>query len=91
MTLPLPIDPDFRKAAIGFWLDDIEDRLEANRLKDAELSWKEANGLYLSLPAGSGDMDLEQRIFDMRVKLNSANAIDETPTQDHTGTHGGNL
>lgn len=71
MTLPLPIDPNFRKAAIGFWLDDVDDRLELNRIQDAEISWKEANSLYLSLPAGCGDENLENRIFEQRVKLNN--------------------
>jgi hypothetical protein len=69
MTLPLPIDPDFRKVCVGFWLDDIEDRLEVERLEDAELSWKEANSLYLTLPPGCGDLALEDRLFQMRVKL----------------------
>ena len=69
MTLPLPIDPDFRKACVRFWLDDVEDRIEANRLADAEISWKEANTIYLSLPAGCGDLNLEDRLFQQRVKL----------------------
>jgi hypothetical protein len=69
MTLPLPIDPDFRKTCVGFWLDDVEDRLEVERLEDAELSWKEANSLYLTLPPGCGDLVLEDRLFQMRVKL----------------------
>jgi hypothetical protein len=69
MALPLPIDPDFRKACVGFWLDDVDDRLEMSRFEDAELSWKEANAIYLSLPAGFGDMALEGRIYKQRVKL----------------------
>jgi hypothetical protein len=71
MSLPLPVDPDFRKAVVEFWLDDIDDRLEANRIQDAELSWKQANSLYLSLPPGCGDMALEDRIFQQRVKLDN--------------------
>jgi hypothetical protein len=69
MVLPLPIDPDFRKACVEFWLDDVEDRLEVGRSHDAELSWKEASTLYLSLPAGCGNPDLETRLFQQRVKL----------------------
>jgi len=69
MALPLPIDPDFRKMCVEFWLDDIDDRLEMGRFEDAELSWKEANAIYLSLPAGFGDMVLEDRIYEQRVKL----------------------
>ena len=64
MTLPLPIDPDFRKECVGFWLDDVEDRLE-----EAERSWKEANSLYLSLPPGYGNLTLEDRLVQLRVKL----------------------
>ena len=75
MSLPLPIDPDFRKTYVGFWLDDVEDRLEVNRLEDAELSWKEANSLYLTLPPGCGDLELEDRLFQMRVKLDKSSNI----------------
>jgi hypothetical protein len=71
MTLPLPLDPDFRKAAVGFWLDDVEDRIQLNRVDDAEKSWQEANLIYLSLPAGCGDMSLEDQIAAMRVKLDN--------------------
>jgi hypothetical protein len=71
MTLPLPIDPNFRKTCVGFWLDDIDDRLELNRLEDAEQSWKEANSLYLSLLPGDGDLALEDRLFQQRVKIDN--------------------
>ena len=71
MSLPLPVDPDFRKAVVEFWLDDIDDRLADNRLEDAEVSWKQANSLYLSLPAGCGSMKLEDRLFQQRVKLDN--------------------
>jgi hypothetical protein len=54
---------------VEFWLDDIDDRLEMNRLDDAELSWGEANAIYLSLPAGCGDMGLEDKIYQQRVKI----------------------
>jgi hypothetical protein len=69
MGFPLPIDISFRKEVVGFWLDDVDDRLEAGRLQDAEASWKEASSLYLSLPAGCGDLNLEDRLFQQRVKL----------------------
>ena len=71
MSLPLPADVDFRKICVGFWLDDVDDRLEMNRLEDAQLSWQEANDIYLSLPPGCGDMELEDRIFSYRVKLDN--------------------
>ena len=69
---PLPVDPQFIKEVIGFWLDDVEDRLGGGRgVKDAKESWKIANALYLKLPAGCGDMALEDRIFQQRVKLSN--------------------
>ena len=71
MAFPLPADPDFRKMCVEFWLDDVDDRLEINRLSDAELSWKEANTIYLSLPAGCGDMALEDKIYEQRVKIDN--------------------
>ena len=75
MALPLPADPDFRKMCVEFWLDDIDDRIEMGRLNDAELSWKEANTIYLSLPAGFGDMVLEDRIYEQRVKIDNLTHI----------------
>ena len=80
MAFPLPADPDFRKAVVSLWLDDIDDRLQDNRNQDAETSWKIANEIYLSLPPGCGDMSLEDRLFAQRVKLdklsNATNAHD---------------
>jgi hypothetical protein len=69
MAFPLPEDPNYRKLVVTFWLDDIDDRLEINQVQDAEKSWKIANEIYLSLPPGSGDPDIENRIFQQRVKL----------------------
>jgi hypothetical protein len=71
MALPLPADVDFRKLCVGFWLDDVDDRLELNRIQDAEISWKEANEIYLSLPPGYGDAELEDRLTQQRVKINN--------------------
>lgn len=75
MGLPLPIDPEFRKVCVGFWLDDVDDRLALGRLEDAKFSWKEANAIYLSLPAGCGDMALEDRIYEQRVKIDNFSQI----------------
>jgi hypothetical protein len=69
MSFPLPRDADFIKEVVGFWLDDVDDRVLINQIKDAEHSWRTANDLYLTLPPGTGDMELENRIFAMRVKL----------------------
>ena len=71
MAFPLPGCPTYRKLVVTFWLEDVDDRLEANRLHDAEQSWKIANEIYLSLPPGNGDSDLEDWIFAQRVKLDN--------------------
>jgi hypothetical protein len=71
MSFPLPRDTDFIKEVVGFWLDDVDDRIQINQFKDAEHSWRTANDLYLTLPAGCGDMDLEDRIYEKRVKLDN--------------------
>ena len=70
MSFPLPSDPAYRKLVVTFWLDDVDDRLSANRLQDAEKSWKYANDIYLSLPPGEGDLEIEDWILKQRVKLN---------------------
>jgi len=69
MSLPLPECPAYRKLVVTFWLEDIDDRLKANRVEDAEKSWKIANEIYLSLPPGNGDPDIENWLFAQRVKL----------------------
>ena len=71
MAFPLPECPEYRKLVVTFWLDDIDDRLKANRLQDAEISWKIANDIYLSLPPGNGDPDIENWLFQQRVKLDN--------------------
>ena len=71
MSFPLPRDTDFIKEVVGFWIDDVDDRIQINQLKDAEHSWRTANDLYLTLPPGTGDMELEDRIFAARVKLDN--------------------
>jgi hypothetical protein len=71
MAFPLPEDPAYRKLVVTFWLDDIDDRLKVNRLGDAGKSWKIANEIYLSLPPGSGDPDIEDWLFRQRVKLDN--------------------
>lgn len=69
MAFPLPIDPEFRKEVVQFWLDDIDDRLNINRVADAEKSWQIANEIYLSLPPGYGDAEIENWLFAQRVKI----------------------
>jgi hypothetical protein len=69
MAFPLPLDPAYRKLVVTFWLDDIDDRLSANRLEDAETSWKIANEIYLSLPPGTGNPEIENWLFAQRVKI----------------------
>jgi hypothetical protein len=71
MAFPLPADPEYRKLVVTFWLDDIDDRLKISQLQEAETSWKIANEIYLSLPPGQGDPEIEDWIFAQRVKLDS--------------------
>lgn len=78
MAFPLPADPAYRKLVVTFWLDDIDDRLKANRVEDAEASWKIANEIYLSLPPGNGDMEIEDWLYAQRVKIDKrTNATNE--------------
>lgn len=69
MPFPLPLDPDFRKEVIQSWIDDVYDRLELGDPNSAKVSWDIANYLLLSLPAGQGDILLEERLMESRVKL----------------------
>jgi hypothetical protein len=71
MSFPLPRDTDFIKEVVGFWIDDVDDRIQINQLKEAEHSWLTARDLYLCLPPGTGDEDLESRISATRVKLDN--------------------
>ena len=69
MSFPLPLDPEYRRQVVQFWLEDVEDRLDLSDLDSAEKSWKSANEIYLSLPAGEGNEDLETALVEARVKL----------------------
>jgi len=69
MPFPLPIDPTYRRQVVQFWLDDIDDRFELGDLASAEMSWRSATEIYLSLPAGEGDENLEAALVQARVKL----------------------
>jgi hypothetical protein len=80
MAFGLPLDPDFRKEVVGFWLDDVDDRLELGKPEDAEKSWQIAREIYLSLPVGCGSMSLDDRIFGQRVKLDSLITYKECST-----------
>lgn len=84
MAFPLPLDPAYRKLVVTFWLDDVDDRLKANRIKDAEASWKIANEIYLSLPPGQGDMEIEDWLFAQRVKLDELINMERCSTQHTT-------
>lgn len=69
MAFPLPACPEYRKLVVTFWLDDINDRLQDNHVQDAEKSWKIANEIYLTLPPGTGDPEIENWLFAQRVKI----------------------
>ena len=77
MPFPLPEDPAYRKLVATFWLDDIDDRLASNRVQDAEKSWKIANDIYLSLPPGEGDPEIEDWIFNQRVKIDKITSLNQ--------------
>jgi len=68
MPFPLPIDPQFRREVVWAWIGDIADRIEKD-IEGANLSWKIARSIYLSLPPGEGDEELESALFQARVKL----------------------
>lgn len=68
MPFPLPLDPEYRKEIVRIWLEDVNDRIKGGSA-DAEVSWKIAQGVYLSLPPGEGDEDIELALFRARVKL----------------------
>jgi hypothetical protein len=69
MPFPLPLDPDFRKEVVRMWIADIDDRLKEGDEEGAKQSWKIAREIYLSLPPGNGDEEIESALFQARVKL----------------------
>jgi hypothetical protein len=71
MPFPLPLDPEYRRLIVSFWLEDVDDRLAVYCSQDAEKSWKYANDIYLSLPPGEGDDSLESKLVQARVKLDN--------------------
>ena len=77
MPFPLPLCPEYRKFVIAAWLDDIDDRLASNHVPDAEKSWKIASSIYLSLPPGEGDPEIEDWIFKQRVKLDKITSLNQ--------------
>jgi len=78
MPFPLPEDPEYRKLVVTFWLDDIDDRLKTNAVPDAEKSWKIANDIYLSLPPGEGDLEIETWLFNQRGKIDQITSHQNT-------------
>jgi hypothetical protein len=68
MPFPLPLDPEYRKEIIWAWIEDVADRIEQDA-NGAEVSWKIASEIYLSLPPGNGDEKIETALFDARVKI----------------------
>ena len=77
MPFPLPEDPAYRKLVVTFWLDDIDDRLKINAVPDAEISWKIANDIYLSLPPGEGDPEIEDWLFSQRGKIDQITTLNQ--------------
>jgi hypothetical protein len=71
MPFPLPLDPFFRKEIVWMWIHDISDRLKLGDTEGAEISWKTANEIYLSLAPGEGSPEIEKWMFSERVKLDN--------------------
>jgi len=69
---PLPLDSQYRKEIVWAWVGDISDRIN-DGLPGAEKSWKIANEIYLSLPPGEGDEEIESALALARVKLDGLN------------------
>jgi hypothetical protein len=70
MPFPLPLDPAYRKEIVWAWIGDIMDRLEFG-VSEAQVSWKIAQEIYLSLPPGCGCEEIESALFLARVKLDN--------------------
>lgn len=70
MPFPLPLDPQYRKEIIWAWIGDIADRVKEDT-PGAEISWKIAREIYLSLPPGDGDEEIESALWQARVKLDN--------------------
>ena len=77
MPFPLPEDPAYRKLVVTYWLDDINDRLDSNQVQDAEKSWKIASSIYLSLPPGEGDPEIESWLFKQRGKIDQITTLNQ--------------
>lgn len=69
MPFPLPKDPTFVKEVVEAWIDDVEDRLLTKDIDGASLSLNTARGLYLSLPPGCGNLQIEERLVESGVKI----------------------
>ena len=75
MAFPLPIDNDFRIFTIKGWLDDVDDRLDLDRTKDAIISFGIARDLYLKLPGGVFDQALEDRMIATQGKIDQTHFL----------------
>ena len=77
MPFPLPLDPDHRLEVIKMWLDDVDDRLEIGAEEDAALSYAIARNIYLKLPGGFYDQDLEDRMISTQGKMNQTHSTNQ--------------
>lgn len=69
MPFPLPTNPEFRKVLIWDWIQDAADHLESQHLENAEISWRIAREIYLSLPPGEGCKNIEVALYETRGKI----------------------
>jgi hypothetical protein len=69
MPFPLPFDIDFRKDLTRDWILDVQDRLDTGDIDGAEKSWQIAREIYLSLPPGNYDEQIEKDLVGYRGKI----------------------
>lgn len=79
MPFPLPLDPTFRKEVVEMWLIDVGDQLSLGRLKEAKDSCQTALEIFLSLPPGWGDPELEEKLVRTKQALEGLGLANPLP------------
>lgn len=83
MPFPLPKDPSFIKEVVRDWIIDVDDRVTLMDMDGAEHSLRTAERLYLSLPPGNGDCEIERSIVTAKEKMGKFRASIHKPTCEH--------
>lgn len=66
-------DPYFLLVAVKDWKEDVEERLELGRVKQAQESLQEAILTYSQLPPGYSDIELEKQLITLSKKIYGKN------------------